>query len=130
MADSMPMSAQDRLEVIDLISSYAQHLDLAVREDFVALFAPSAVVRIGNGRRYEGHAEVGQWFDKMLAGGRIGAHAKARHFMGLPVVRGNNERCTAHTYVAHFGLEAATSRVELDFVASYTDRCVKLDGRW
>ncbi len=124
------MSAQDRLEVIDLISSYAQHLDLAVREDFVALFAPTAVVKIGNRSRYEGQAEVAQWFDNMLAGGRIGAHAKARHFMGLPVVRGDSQRCTAHTYIAHFGLDAANGRVELNFVASYTDRCIKLDGRW
>jgi hypothetical protein len=130
MTESLPMSSRDRLEVIDLISSYAQHLDLAAREDFVALFAPTAVVKIGNGSRYEGQTAVGQWFDTMLAGGRIGAEAKARHFMGLPVVRGDGKRCTAHTYIAHFGLDAANTRVELHFVASYADRCVKLDGRW
>ena len=44
--------------------------------------------------------------------------------MGLPVIRGDAERCSAHTYIAHFGLDA-DGNVKVD-VNSSEDVFVKL----
>lgn len=122
------MSPQDRLDVIDLIAAYAQALDAAEFDAFIANFAPNAVVEL-NGRRYEGKEAIAAWFNTMLAAGRIGAAAHSRHFIGLPVVHGDSARCSARTYITLYQLDAA-GKPTVPFVGSYTDICVKVDGRW
>jgi hypothetical protein len=122
------MSPQDKLDVFDLIASYAHTLDHAEKDAFLDNFAPDAVVEF-NTQRHAGHAGLGEWFDNLLSRGRIGDGAGARHFIGLPVVRGNAQRCTAHTYIALFRI-APAGQVAAQFVGSYTDTCVKVNGRW
>jgi uncharacterized protein (TIGR02246 family) len=123
-----PLSLQDRVDVTDLVARYAQYFDLADREAFLGLFTPDASVQLTTGARHEGLQAIGGWFDTLLAAGRIGASAPSRHLMGLPVIRGDSERCSVRTGIAHFGVDAE-GKVKTD-VNSSEDVCIKVDGRW
>jgi hypothetical protein len=66
----------------------------------------------------------------MMRNGQVGASpASVRHFVGLPQIVGDSERCSVRTYVILFSLDAA-GRVQVPFVGSYADTCVKTDAGW
>jgi uncharacterized protein (TIGR02246 family) len=124
------MSAQDRLEVMELIGRYQQCIDGGDAEAYASNFVPDGVVEWASGVR-RGRDEIREWVAGMFAGGRVGAEpAQVRHFVGLPYIhRGDSERCAVRTYMVLF-----TYNDEGEVVASshwtYLDDVVKVDGEW
>jgi 3-phenylpropionate/cinnamic acid dioxygenase small subunit len=120
------MTAQDRLDVIELIARYAQCIDAGDLDGYVANFAPDGVIEWQNGRA-AGQEEIRRWVGGLMATGRIGGEpAFTRHFVGLPFIHdGDGRRCQARTYVIIFRLDAS-GKVTVPSVGSYTDTCVKL----
>jgi hypothetical protein len=124
-----PMTAEDRLGVIELIARYAQCIDSGDLDGYVANFLPEGVIEWANGRA-EGHEEIRRWVGGLMTNGGIGATpAQVRHFVGLPYITGDSERCSARTYVVVFGLDASGG-VTVPSVGSYSDRIVNVEGRW
>ncbi|HLF77280.1 MAG TPA: nuclear transport factor 2 family protein [Dehalococcoidia bacterium] len=79
-----PMSAQDRLDVMELIARYAQCIDGGDRDGYAANFVPDAVVEWQNGSVH-GRDEIREWVGEMIDSGRVGSTpALVRHFVGLP----------------------------------------------
>ena len=123
------MSPEDRLGVMDLIANYAQCIDGGDLDGYVANFLPDGVIEWENGVA-NGREQIRRWVGGLMATGRIGGEpAFTRHFVSLPYVTGDSQRANARTYVIIFRLNAE-GRVAVPSVGSYTDTCVKVEGRW
>ncbi len=123
------MTAQDRLDVIELIARYAQCIDGGDLDGYVANFLPDGVIEWGRGVA-KGREEIRTWVGGLMSTGRIGGEpAFTRHFVNLPYIfDGSSERCSARTYVIIFTLDSGG--VTVPSVGSYNDTIVKVDGRW
>jgi hypothetical protein len=127
MADGM--SAQDRLDVMELIARYAACIDSGDLDGYVANFVPDGVIEWRNGGA-RGHGEIRDWVGGLMRNGGIGADpARVRHFVGLPHITGDSDRCTARTYVIIFSLDTQGA-VALPSVGTYTDTIVRTEKGW
>ena len=128
MAGPAPLTAQDRLDVINLVASYAAYLDTADLDGYVDNFAPGGVIEHSAGR-CEGQAEIRAWVGGLLGARRPGdTSSPYRHVLGIPLIEGDGERCSARTYVLI--PQQRDGELTLPMVLTYVDSCVKLDGRW
>ena len=126
------ISAEDKVEVMNLIADYAFRLDTADLDGYVANFAPDGVFD-STGGRFEGRDAIRAYVGNLLGDRRAGTSSTLRHVMGIPFIQsggqGEGERCRAETYVMiPGGTEDGQIRVQM--VGTYTDDIVKVDGRW
>ncbi|HLF77210.1 MAG TPA: nuclear transport factor 2 family protein [Dehalococcoidia bacterium] len=124
------MTAQDRLDVLELIARYAQCIDGGDLDGYVDNFLPGGVIEWANGVA-NGREEIRSWVGGLMATGRIGGEpAFTRHFVNLPYIYdGDGQRCSARTYVIIFTLDVS-GKVTVPSVGSYTDTCVKTEHGW
>jgi ketosteroid isomerase-like protein len=128
-ASAAPLTADDRLAIMNLIAHYAQSLDSGDADAYAANFTPDGVAEWANGSA-RGRDQIKTWVGGLMKAGGIGATpAQIRHFVNMPDISGEGGRATARTYVTIFGL-SKTGTVNVPSVASYTDTLVKQDGRW
>jgi hypothetical protein len=92
------MSIEDRPEVTDLLGRYPECVDTANIDGYADLFLPDGVVEHAGGL-VRGREAIRAWVAGLEMDGRIGPDSNLKHFLGLPVIRGDNRRCTARTYV-------------------------------
>jgi ketosteroid isomerase-like protein len=125
-----PMSAEDRLGVMDLIADYALRIDAGDIEGWVDNFTTDAVLEPAGGVR-SGHEEIRAWVTELMGRGRVGASPpQLLHFVGLPHIRsGDGERCEVETYCVILDHDPE-QRIRVPLVGRYEDTCVKVDGRW
>jgi uncharacterized protein (TIGR02246 family) len=122
------MSAEDRLAVIDLIARYAECVDTADVEGYAQLFAPDAVVEHSGGV-VRGRDEIRAWVSGLAREDRIGPRSQLKHVMGLPAIRGDDQRCTARTYIL-IPRQMEAGDISIRLAGAYRDDIVKQDGRW
>ncbi len=124
-----PMSAQDRLDVMDLIASYARCIDSGDIDGWVDNFMPDAVLEPASGV-HTGHEAIRAWVTALMARGRVGAETpQLVHFVGLPKIDGDSERCEAQTYCVIFDYDDERA-IRVPLVGRYEDTCVKDGDRW
>jgi hypothetical protein len=127
MSETSRLSAEDRLDIMDLIARYAYTLDSGDLDGYVNNFAPDGLLF----ERQRGHAQIREYVSGLMREGRAGplpnGDVAYRHFVGSAVIVGNNHTATVHSYLlwVNMGSEPPVSAA-----AEYTDECVKLDGRW
>jgi hypothetical protein len=127
MADAHRLTADDRLDIMDLIARYAYTLDSGDLDGYVNNFAPDATLF----EQHHGRAQIRDYVGRLMRQGRAGplpnGDVAYRHFVGSPVIDGHAQRATVHSYLlwVNMGSEPPVSAA-----AEYTDECVKLDGRW
>jgi uncharacterized protein (TIGR02246 family) len=125
-----PLTADDRLAVMDLIARYAAAIDSGDAAAYAANFTPDGVLDSPPNVHCQGRDEIRRWIGGLFASGRVGGTpAQTRHFVGLPQVQGDAARVRARTYVVIFTLRADGS-IGVPSVGSYEDECVKVDGQW
>jgi uncharacterized protein (TIGR02246 family) len=121
------LSADDRLDIMDLIARYAYTLDSGDLEGYVNNFAPDGVLF----EHHKGRAEIREYVAMLMREGRAGplpdGDVAYRHFVGSPVIDGSDDRATVHSYLLWVNMG---SDPPVSAAAEYTDECVKLDGRW
>lgn len=122
------MSVEDRLDVADLVARYAECVDTADIEGYVNLFLPDGVVEHSAGT-VTGRDEIRAWVAGLAQAGRIGPESRLKHVLGLPVIRGDGQRCTARTYVV-IPRHMEAGDISTRLVGAYKDDIVKHDGRW
>ena len=121
------LSADDRLDIMDLIARYASTLDAGDLDGYVNNFAPDGVL-FGN---HTGRDAIREYVAMLMRQGRAGplpnGDVAYRHFVGSPTIEGSDGRATVRSYLlwVNMGSEPPVSAA-----AEYTDECVKLDGRW
>jgi uncharacterized protein (TIGR02246 family) len=122
------MSIEDRLDVTDLIARYAEFVDTADADGYANLFVPDGVVEHSTGS-VNGRTEIKAWVEGLEQMGRIGPQSQLKHFLGLPVIGGDSQRCTARTYVM-IPRMMESGDISTRLMGAYRDDIVKQDGRW
>src|SRR5579864_2652380 len=101
MTDAAPLSTDDRVAITDLLARYARCLDSGDLEGYVHNFAPDAVL-FGE---HTGHAQIRDYVGQVIAR-RVADPHHRMHFVGAPVINGNSELATAHSYLLWIQLGA------------------------
>ena len=122
------MSIEDRLDVTDLVARYAECVDTADAEGYANLFVPDGVVEHSAGS-VSGRGDIRAWVTDLAKQGRIGPESHLKHILGLPVIRGDGQRCTSRTYVV-IPRQMEGGEISTRLVGTYKDDIVKQDGRW
>ena len=127
MTERTRLSAEDRLDIMDLIARYAYTLDSGDLDGYVNNFAPDGVLF----ENHVGRDKIREYVAMLMRQGRAGplpdGDVAYRHFVGSPVIDGGDGRATVHSYLlwVNMGSEPPVSAA-----AEYTDEVVKLDGEW
>lgn len=126
MADRL--SADDRLDIMDLIARYAHTLDSGDLDGYVNNFTPDAVLF----EQHKGRAQIREYVAMLMQQGRAGplpnGDVAYRHFAGQPTIDGTGNRATVHSYLLWINMG---SEPPISAAAEYIDECVKADdGRW
>lgn len=126
----MPLSPQDHLAVMDLLASYARAIDDGRADDYADNFLPDAILDRSSGERLSGREAIHDWVAGLIASGHVGGTpATLRHFVGLPLIEGEGDRCTAQTYCVILDFDPERN-IRSPLVGRYEDICRKVDGRW
>lgn len=119
----MPLTADDRLAIQEVLSRYCHCLDRGRWDEFRALFVQDAKLDFGDVMGVWEGAESIRKFTETIAG--LGLFM--RHYVTNVLLTGDGTTVDADTYVL-----AVTGRGDQQMVATgrYEDRFVKRDGRW
>jgi uncharacterized protein (TIGR02246 family) len=123
---TMPRTTQlrtsDRVSIMELLARYARCLDSGDLDGYVSNFAPDGVL-FG---KHAGHDQIREYVGRVIER-RNADPTRRMHFVGFPVIDGNSQRATVHSYLlwVQLGAESPVSAA-----AEYTDTCVKRNGRW
>src|ERR1051325_6495189 len=123
----MKLTADDRLDIMDLIARYAYTLDSGDLDGYVNNFAPNGVLF----ENHQGREAIRSYVASLMEQGRAGplpnGDVAYRHFVGSPVIDGDAEKAVVHSYLlwVNMGSEPPVSAA-----AEYTDDVVKVDGKW
>jgi len=124
----MALITEDRLDVMDLMARYAECVDSGDAAGYAALFTLDGVVEHSAGS-VRGRAEIQAWVEGLVRETRVGKASRLKHFMGLPVIRGDGDRATARTYVT-IPRHMDSGEIVIRLAGTYFDDCVKQDGAW
>jgi len=121
------LSAEDRLDIMDLIARYAHTLDSGDLDGYVNNFAPTGVLF----ENHRGREAIREYVAMLMREGRAGplpnGEVAHRHFVGSPTIDGADDRATVHSYLLWVNMG---SDPPVSSAGEYVDECVKLDGRW
>src|SRR5690242_14913389 len=127
MAQSARLSAEDRLDIMDLIARYAHTLDAGDLDGYVNNFAPDGILF----EQHRGRNAIREYVAMLMRQGRAGplptGDVAYRHFAGAPTIDGGDGRATVHSYLLWINMG---SEPPVSAAAEYVDECVKVDGRW
>ena len=128
MTQRSRLSADDRLDIMDLIARYASTLDAGDLEGYVSNFAPDGLLF----EQHHGRDQIREYLRMLFRQGRAGplpnGDVAYRHFVGAPTIDSAGDgRATVHSYLlwVNMGTEPPVSAA-----AEYRDECVKIDGQW
>ena len=124
----MALSVEDRLNLMDLVARYAECIDSGDAECYARLFAPDGVLE-ARSHTAHGRAEIQDWVQGLFDENRAGKQSKLKHFLGLPVIRGDGDHATVRTYVT-IPKQTESGEIVINMAGTYFDDCVRLDGEW
>ena len=128
MPQTHRLSAEDRLDIMDLIARYAHTLDSGDLDGYVNNFAPDGILF----EEHRGREAIRQYVAMLMREGRAGplpnGEVAYRHFVGAPTIDGADGRARVHSYLLWVNMGADPP---VSSAGEYMDECVKLsDGRW
>ena len=122
MPTASQLTTEDRLSIMELLARYARCLDSGDLDGYVDNFAPDGVL-FGN---HVGHAQIREYVGQVIAR-RNADPARRMHFVGFPVIDGDAQRVTVHSYLLWIQLGADSP---VSAAAEYADICIKQHNRW
>jgi uncharacterized protein (TIGR02246 family) len=124
------MTADDKLEVMELIGRYQQYVDAGDDEAYASNFTPDGIVE-SRGRIFRGREAIRAMVRDLVSNGRISKDGVVvRHFISMPYIHnGTSDRCSARTYMVTFGVDPDGDLIA-DTHWTYVDEIVKHEGRW
>jgi uncharacterized protein (TIGR02246 family) len=128
-----PLSADDRLDILDLFARYAWAYDCGDSEEYAAVFTDDAVLAGADGHVAVGREAIRKDIERFF---EMRGATVWQHYNGHLKIDGNGTRCTVYSYWAvlqnvrapHEPVEAGNRGVGA--IGYYVSRCVKADGRW
>src|SRR5678816_4715611 len=101
MPTASQLTTEDRLSIMELLARYARCLDSGDLDGYVNNFAPDGVL-FGS---HVGHAQIREYVGQVIAR-RNADPARRMHFVGFPVIDGDAQRATVHSYLLWIQLGA------------------------
>ena len=127
-AQTNRLSAEDRLDIIELFSRYAWCYDCLDIDGYVETFAPNGVFSaFGNSERAEGRENIRVFIQDLLNTHRGDAewqHLNDHHVF----TEQTSDSCTAYNYWTL--IEASDGDIGVRSNGYYKTQCVKIDGQW
>jgi hypothetical protein len=127
MAQSSPLTGEDRANIAGLIALQNHLLDDWDIEGFVSNFVDDGVFDTALGH-CEGQREIRLHFERLGARPRTDG-SRGRHFVGGSAIEGDGERCTVRTNSIRVH-ENEQGELRLGGFSEYQDVLVKVSGRW
>lgn len=121
------LTADDRLDIHDLIARYQWSLDMGDEETFLGLFTPDGVIDFPTTGRFEGWEGIQRYWKFQYSA----PTTKGRqHHVDSTWIEGGGTECFVRSYIfATLWIDAGGFSV---FLASgyYEDKVVKIDDQW
>jgi ketosteroid isomerase-like protein len=124
-----PLSIADRIEINDLMASYAWALDTGDVDSFVACFTADAVVIeevFEEPDRWEGAAGIRRLAEHFRA---VPNFPGRQHHLSQLVVKGDSRRCSARSFALVTECRGEPPYL-IRFAGYWDDKLVKFGGRW
>ena len=121
-----PLTAEDRLDILELFARYGWFFDAGEADAFVALFTPTAAYDLDGGRRFEGHEQIKGYVEQAARSAWLPGR---QHHVDQAIIEGDSSRVISRAYctVTH---RSADGTMSIAYLGRYADICVKVDGRW
>jgi hypothetical protein len=116
----MPLSVDDRLEILELMNRYNHCADGGDGDGFADTFTDDALFE-GSMSSARGREELVQ----VIAGGG----GLWKHWLNSPIIEGDGDRATAKVYLVRTGLND-DGAVELVASGTYHDTLARIEGEW
>ena len=116
----MPLSVDDRLEILDLMHRYNHCADGGDGEGFADTFA--------EGGLFEGSMRTARTREELVQAGSSGG-GLWKHWLSSPIIEGDGDHATARVYLVRTG-RAEDGSVELIASGTYHDTLARIDGEW
>lgn len=118
----MPLTAEDRLEIMELAARYSFALDRRLGEEWADCFTADGVMVSGNGNRVEGRAGFIEHARKSKAAGR-----QVRHWGCNHIIDGDGDKARLRMYLMAVDIG---SGIQPYVMGDYDDELVRENGRW
>ena len=118
----MPLSAEDRLEIMDLVARYNHAHDFEDWDALVATFAPDGELVTSRGTNPRGHEQLRRFY--LESGEPI---PNVRHWTGNITLEGDGDRARMRNYMMLF---KAVDPPQFLLTARYEDDLRRVEGRW
>ena len=116
----MPLSAEDRLEILELAARYNHAFDSMDAEGWANVFTPDAVFDVIGALQVSGH-------DALVEFGRAQQTGVTRHFVSNAVIQGDADTATMQLYVE---LKTLGEQPSTTLLGRYEDELRRIDGAW
>jgi hypothetical protein len=130
MSDHSPVTAEDKIQIHELLARYAWSFDTGDADGFVACFAKDAVLC------EDVFEEVDRWV------GHDEIRAMAKHFFDMPpfagrqhhatniLIEGTSEQCRVRAFCFVIDATGVNQPCSVPFAGHYDDLVVKVEGAW
>jgi hypothetical protein len=129
MSESSPVTADDKIQIHELLARYAWSFDTADVEGFVGCFAEGATLCedvFEEEDRWIGRSEIRSMAERFFS---IPGFAGRQHHASQILIEGNTDRCQVRAFC--FVLEPRPDQpCVVPFAGHYDDIVIKVDGRW
>jgi ketosteroid isomerase-like protein len=124
----MPLTTEDRLDILDLYARQAWALDTGDVDAYVSLFTTDATLDLA--QKYLGHAAIRHFAEDFRAHD-VGLPG-SQHHIDQVVLDGDGATCSARAYVTRTYRMRGRGRNNTLIIwqGFYSDRLAKQDGRW
>jgi len=122
------LSADDRLDIIELHARYSWAYDCSDPEEAAATFTEDAVIDAFGAEAARGRAGIADLI-RTLYGSERG-DLDWQHHNGHFIFDGNGDACTVYNYWSLLKGNAATVEYSVRSFGYYRSECVKVDGEW
>ena len=119
----MPLSAADKLEIIELAARACHATDSLLPEEWADLFTEDGTVTVGKDLHIQGRAALLAHVRKKKAEG-----VRNRHFTSNPVVVGDGNQARMRIYIAAYDIAQGCGAPSV--LGEYNYELLKIDGRW
>jgi hypothetical protein len=121
----MPLSVQDRLDIMDLIARSSQTFDRGDAVGYSRLFTEGGIIE-GGGRRVQGRADI-QRLQVKATHEQLPAAKYAQHWTSSHVIEGGDDSATMRCFFNYINvLDEGKSLAS----GLYEDRYAKVDEHW
>ncbi len=124
---TLPVSAEDRHEIHDLLGRYVWAVDTGDVDGIVSLFTPDGIVRYGDGEAYESRDGIRR-FARLVTGNR---GTRGRMHLNLPLFMVRLENgVTLRSYLCVVQWVAEPERKAIRTLSYSDDTCVRTGDGW